>query len=256
MKKIISFLAITLVFLVCAQASDLWFDFGKANNLYRSGQYSQAVTQYQSILDQGIENGVLYYNLANSYFKQGQLAKAVLNYERAKLFIPQDQDLRTNYQYVMSAIGLTEQYLAGTKLDRLWDKLFSRLTINFLTGICVFLWWMICLGFIAILFFGKLKKYIQPVCLINMIVLFFLVLAVGRKTVYFDRAAIILEKQQDAKFEPFLLATSYFSLPQGSLVEILETSQGWIKIRRFDGKIGWVDSQYLEKINNQSNPIS
>ena len=40
----------------------------------------------------------VYYNLGNSYYKAGEIAKAVLNYERALLMKPGNSDIRANLE--------------------------------------------------------------------------------------------------------------------------------------------------------------
>ena len=40
----------------------------------------------------------MYYNLGNSYYKAGEIAKAVLNYERALLMKPGNSDIRANLE--------------------------------------------------------------------------------------------------------------------------------------------------------------
>ena len=40
----------------------------------------------------------VYYNLGNSYYKIGEIAKAVLNYERALLLQPGNADIRANLE--------------------------------------------------------------------------------------------------------------------------------------------------------------
>lgn len=40
----------------------------------------------------------MYYNLGNSYYKIGEIAKAVLNYERALLLQPGNSDIRANLE--------------------------------------------------------------------------------------------------------------------------------------------------------------
>lgn len=47
----------------------------------------------------GVENGKLYYNIGNAYFRMGDVGRAILNYRRAEQFIPQDENLQQNLQF-------------------------------------------------------------------------------------------------------------------------------------------------------------
>ena len=48
------------------------------------------------------ESADIYYNLGNSYYKNKNIAKAVLNYERALLMNPGDADIRFNLEMARS----------------------------------------------------------------------------------------------------------------------------------------------------------
>lgn len=67
----------------------------KAESLYR-----QAAMRYESIATKGgIQNGKLYYNIGNVYFRIKDIGRAILNYRRAQEFIPDDPNLRQNLSY-------------------------------------------------------------------------------------------------------------------------------------------------------------
>jgi tetratricopeptide (TPR) repeat protein len=62
--------------------------------------YRKALTRYEKIAwEGGIRNGKLFYNIGNTYFKLGEIGKAILNYKRAERFIPNDPNLRQNLQF-------------------------------------------------------------------------------------------------------------------------------------------------------------
>ena len=50
----------------------------------------------------GIENGKLYYNLGNVYFRMNDIGRAILNYRRAESYIPNDPNLHQNLSYARS----------------------------------------------------------------------------------------------------------------------------------------------------------
>lgn len=75
-----------------------------ADSAYTKDQFGEAVKLYTDILDNQGHSAVVYYNLGNAYYRQGNIAKAVLNYERALRFDPTMADARANLEFVNSRL--------------------------------------------------------------------------------------------------------------------------------------------------------
>ena len=52
----------------------------------------------------------------------------------------------------------------------------------------------------------------------------------------------------EALFGPFDSATKFFTLHEGMGVTILSSKNGWYKVRRADGKAGWIYEDGVERI--------
>jgi tetratricopeptide (TPR) repeat protein len=64
------------------------------------GLYEKAVMRFERIVSEGnVHNGKLYYNIGNSYFRIRDIGRAILNYRRAKLYIPNDGNLQQNLDF-------------------------------------------------------------------------------------------------------------------------------------------------------------
>lgn len=62
--------------------------------------YGKAILRFQRIIREGgIENGKLYYNTGNAYFRMNDLGRAILNYRRAEELMPHDANLVRNLAY-------------------------------------------------------------------------------------------------------------------------------------------------------------
>lgn len=222
--------------------------FLKGNNAYSQGQFDEAIVSYESIIRQGKESGNVYYNLANAYFKRGETGKAILNYERAKLFIPADSDLKANYEYALSS--LKESPVVSKKT---WFAFLERLSQGFtIDGLTVFLsaiYMTICFSLALCLFIPVLRKFLRYIIVIFAVVLVFTAVNLNNKITHLGKDAIITSSEVQGRFEPLDNATVYFKIPQGSRVEILEYKDNWYKVKRLDSKIGWVKESVLEPIN-------
>src|SRR5664279_1277626 len=69
-----------------------------ANDFYIKGNYDNAIKGYEQVLNTGYESAELYYNLGNAYYKSKKIDHAILNYERAILLDPSDEDIIFNLE--------------------------------------------------------------------------------------------------------------------------------------------------------------
>ena len=67
-----------------------------ANTAYINGNFHSAAEVYEEILSRGVSSVKLYYNLANAYFKEDRIGKAILYYKRALRLAPGNDDIRHN----------------------------------------------------------------------------------------------------------------------------------------------------------------
>ncbi|MBU0676290.1 MAG: tetratricopeptide repeat protein [Proteobacteria bacterium] len=63
--------------------------------------YEKSLLRYRKLAEAG-GNGKLYYNIGNTYFRLHDLGRAILNYRRAQLYLPDDENLRQNLAFVES----------------------------------------------------------------------------------------------------------------------------------------------------------
>ena len=73
----------------------------QGDSAYMRNDYASAIQIYESLLKKG-EAAEVYYNLGNSYYKADDIAKAILNYERALLLQPGNADIRANLEIARS----------------------------------------------------------------------------------------------------------------------------------------------------------
>ena len=115
-----------------ARADDQAKGFVHGIQAYEKGDYQQAITRFQALVQAGVRNGKLYYNLGNAYMKKGDLGRAVLWYERAARLIPRDPDLNFNRDYAASLVRDAPAEKAGgfVKVLFFWYFIFSAQAIR------------------------------------------------------------------------------------------------------------------------------
>ncbi len=96
-------------------------DLRQVNPSEARAAFRTAAEQYQLLLDAGVRNGKLFYNLGNAYFESGDLGRAIANYRRAQEFIPGDGRLEHNLRYARS---LRSNQIESTGQRAFWKTLF------------------------------------------------------------------------------------------------------------------------------------
>jgi len=227
--------------------------FYQGNSVYKEAKFEAAIDNYEKVVGLGWESGNLYYNLGNSYFKKGELGKAVLNYEKALFFIPNDGDLKSNHEYVLSLLNLGPQSF-GNWFERLANRLLEEAAVNFLTILLSASYIIAILGLIGHLFWAGARRGIKILFLIPIALFILSAVSLTSKIIYLNKGAVVISKEADVKFEPLEGATTYFKLKEGSKVEVLDQTENWCKIKRPDGKIGWLARGKLELITQRVRP--
>jgi tetratricopeptide (TPR) repeat protein len=215
--------------------------FVEGNDFYKKGDYDRALERYAAVLNNGLESSGLYFNMGNCYFKKKEWGKAILNYERAARLSPRDPDIDFNERLVFQKIPSVPLKSSGALIHRLSGYLFGWFSVDEVTlGLTAC--YVLCLFLIAT---AAILPKRSPVpwrwgnALILLIFLFGITLLYDRIK-YLGREAIVVAKTTTAKFEPLPDATTYFELREGMKVAALEDQKEWIKIRRADGKTGWI----------------
>jgi len=222
--------------------------FARGNSCYEKGEYGKAIDSYGKIILGGEESGPVYFNLGNAYFKSGNIGRAILSYERAKRLMPRDADLDSNYRFARSLIKgkvIPRKGIWAWSPLRVYTGLF---TVDELTWLLSAVYAL----FIVFLFTAAVRRDVKgyrtlaAVALLVFIVFNSFVL--GHKIVSARRDAVIIAARTDALFGPFETATKFFTLNDGMKVSILKKKDDWYKIRRADGKTGWIPAADAEKV--------
>jgi len=149
-----------------------------ASEAYRSGNFKLSIEQYENTISQysqeGRESADLYYNLGNSYFRDNQIGKAILNYERALLLDPGDGDIRHNLRFARTRIEDRIDVAGNLFLANWFNSIRDLFNSNTwgTVAIILFVLFLICFGvylFIRILWIRKTAFYSGIVFFILMI---------------------------------------------------------------------------------------
>ena len=224
-------------------------DFDAANAAYADGRYEEAATLYQSLLDEQ-PDATLYYNLGNARFKQGELAQAILSYERALRLHPNDKDAQYNLAFAQSRIvdNIEEQDFFLSSWARAVRNNLSEYTWLVLS-ICLFI---LALAGILLFLLGRMPWLRKTAFHIAWIALLFsLVSGLNAASLHkrdtLRNEAIITQGVVNAKSSPDRSGTDLFTVHEGTKVTIRETIGEWSNVRVGSNE-GWIRSNCLERI--------
>ena len=225
----------------------------EADQAYQENKFTDAIMAYEAILETEGESADIYYNLGNCYYKTKNIAKAVLNYERAWLLKPGDADIRFNLELARSKtvdqITPTSEVFIVT-----WIKNITNLMSEKEWGITAIISFLLLLIGLALYIFGNriiLKKIGFIAAAVFLIVCISAnMFANGQKNKIVSRSgAIVMSPTITVKSTPNESGTDLFVLHEGTKVYIEDDSmKGWKEIRLEDGKEGWLPASAIEVI--------
>lgn len=226
--------------------------FEQANQLYQSNKFIEARDAYESVARNGFVSGELYYNLANAYYKIGDVGKAILNYERALRFMPNDDDLKHNLQ--LANLMLTDKIDPTPRLFLwdYWDSIKAAFSLNTLTWMCYAVF-VLLIGSVCVIVLARTYQ-LRRLGLFGgststAILILFIILLVGKiGEVHRADAAVVTAKITTVKNSPDAKSSDAFVLHCGVKLTITDSVNEWMKIRLADGKVGWMEKSDAEVI--------
>lgn len=234
-----------------AGAQSAFFDEG--NRLYQAGDFEGALDRYRRILDDGVESGELYYNIGNAHFRLGELAPAILNYERARRLMPGDDDLLANLALArsMTADDITPRPRFWLfRIVDWWVGLLPRAALIWLVALA----WVTAVAGAAVVVLrpaANLAAWARRTALaaaavtlvfgVNLVVRELGLGAAEEAIVMADKAPVQSAPSDDP-------ALQIFDVHAGTKVLMDRRSDAWVEIVLEDGAVGWMRAAQLEPI--------
>ncbi|MFH1077241.1 MAG: tetratricopeptide repeat protein [Pseudomonadota bacterium] len=223
--------------------------FREANDLVASKPgrakelYGKAVLYFERIIREGgIENGKLFYNIGNAYFRMGDLGRAILNYRKAERYIPNNINLVHNLNYAKNR-----------RVDQVKDKIKTRVyktiffwhyDLSLKTRFMLFLFFfdLVWVWAITALFFKK--AWIRYGIIISALFVLLFAGSTGIEVLKESRThtGVILAKEVFARKGDSVTYEPSFTEPlhAGTDFKLVESRMAWLYIELTDGRQCWI----------------
>ncbi len=214
--------------------------FQDASSAYSKGEYDLAIQGFEALAQEGVSAPLLY-NLGNSYAQNGQIGKAILNYERALRLTPGDSDIRGNLELIRKDKGLfQEEQSFGQRFVQFFG-MNQWLTIASLA-------FVFCAVILLLPSAARLKKSsrygIATTCLFIFITAG--ASAFGQYQHWHDGVIVVSDAR--LRISPFESATSVGTIQEGRLLRPGKSHNEYVLVVDESGQSGWLAINAFEAI--------
>lgn len=183
------------------------------------------------------------YNLGNAYARSGKIALAVLEYERARVLAPRDPDIEANLAHARELKGIAPQ-------TRDWLEQYGRWgnpNIMYWVGVAGLALGGVCLLMLR----GRTVRGAYLAGMAGAVVMLgsSLLNAAALFPVLSESVAL---RPASAGVSPVSGADVLFVIPEAAMARVLDRHTGYVLVRDFAGREGWVNSADLAAVIPQS----
>ena len=224
--------------------------YNKANEHFAAKDYRNALRLYRELVERGVENAALYYNLGNTYFKTGNAGYAVLYYEKSLELAPFDRDVRANLGNARSSLKERVRPLYNERVYAFFRSFTSLMKPGAVAYLEIF-FFLLAVGVanLAILMpyaRARLKRSLYTCLALFALSALGLLWYAGYEKNH--PRGIVVEKQVQVLSAPIAESETLFTLYEGTEMRVREERGEWARVTVADGREGWILAQKLQFI--------
>ncbi len=212
-----------------------------AHRAFAGGQYAQAASGYQSVLVQNGCSAPVLFDLGNSFYREGDFARAILAYKRAQWLAPNDPDIAMNLQAAQKQAGLS---VVEPPLSEKFSSYFSA--SGWAWAACG-AWTLFCLSLLARTAWPQLRPLFSlsgaASALVVLTAIAAMVISSGEL-----HQAVVVDKKATAVISPFPAAQTVFAPAAGETVTVHEVYHDYLRVKDAAGHTGWINQAQVESI--------
>ena len=220
---------------------------------YSNGDYARAVQDWEDVRATGLMSRELYYNLGNAYFKTGEIAPAILWYERALRLDPSDADVRYNLEFAKAQTQDKIDEVPEIFFEQ-WGRAMCYLLPSDTWAVACVVFFALTVALVLLFLLGRTSGQRRlgffaaiVTCILALLAWHF----AGWQKTEAERQdmAIVMRPVSSVKSSPSAdSAKDLFILHEGTRVRILDNVSGFSNIELADGRQGWISARDIEVI--------
>ena len=235
---------VSLILATVVMAGD---EFKLASGLYDAGKYAAAAAVLAQVTP---KTAAVFFNLGNAHFRQEQLGRAVLDFERARQLAPTDPDILANLRFAEERLGVAEANSPTRPLARFGEAVASRRTISQWGYYEVAGVWLTVLFVAGAVWLPRLRTGMVLLAALAGVELVMAGAALSYRVIV-ERTGppvVVLAQKTPARFAPLADATVHFQLSEGNKVCLRDDRGHWWLVERADGQQGWIPAADAERV--------
>ncbi len=256
MKRVL--LTVALLSLLCSTvcAQSLQRIFSSANEAYFQGDFASAAKHYERIVEAGVRDADVYFNLATTYARLGQYGRAILFFERSLRADPGNDAAEAGLAACRNLLGKREAERAGEAVVQTRPQLVDALVRPFSENLLAWLVLIFDLAFFIVLIAFRVSQreaWRIGLGVAASLLGFLLVITSGGLIVKSEvlkqgRAAVVLKDDAWVREGPDPRAQTRGKAQQGQAARILEREADYFRVRLSGGSEGWMKKSEIEAI--------
>jgi tetratricopeptide (TPR) repeat protein len=236
-----------------AGADTLEERFAAANEAYFRGDVGAAAQGYERLVELGVRDADVFYNLGTAYARQGQYGRAIAAFERALRVRPGDADAR-------AALDRSRALVARSRADRegeavvesgspLVEVIFGGMSTDGL-AVAVLLFDLLFFGVLMALRLvrhDRVRLGLGIAAPLLGLGLAFVVLGLSVRSGLFEEGtpAIVVREGASVREGPRPDARERHRAREGERASVSERDSGWAKLRLPGNRAGWIEEKDL-----------
>ncbi|MGD8318535.1 MAG: tetratricopeptide repeat protein [Myxococcales bacterium] len=247
---------LTLVLVVCVLASILdangacadasLTDVFEAGNIAASkGDYETAIRSYRTLVEAGVADPDVYFNLATAYAQSGDYPRAILNFERALVLAPRDDQTEQNLRAAERALEERRAESEGEatihRISSPADAVYGELSEDSLAYVLIASNFTLfgCLAWVWVA--HRRGRWLYALLIVSSICFVFSAIGLGQKAGLFRDGprAVALEDRLPLREAPYPQAQIRGEARGGDRAVVVGRDADFLKLRVANGLEGW-----------------